>query len=151
MRSRPSLKTLTWRHPDVRFEVFAFIGGARCEWLACVCRIIVEWLLTQLWTHMAMSFVSYSRTKTTTRRWIERGRQLPSLRLLCATVAYSCCAMHRVSSIVIDMVDSVAHSNRNMLNNILEDPLSMLLSGSSRLLSSDGRANHRTHTPKRLE
>ena len=48
MRSRPNLKPITWRLPHVRFEVFAFIGGARCEWLACVCRqAIVEWLLTQ--------------------------------------------------------------------------------------------------------
>jgi len=29
--SRPSLKTLTWSHPHARFEVFAFIGEARCE------------------------------------------------------------------------------------------------------------------------
>ena len=180
LRSRPSFKTLTWQHPDVRFEVFAFIGGARCEWLAYVCQIIVEWLLTQLWTHMAMSFVVCSRTKTTTRRWIERGKQLPSLLVLyandaytcCKTttrrwiehgkqlpsllvlyanVAYACCAMHRVKSIVIDMVDGVVHSNGNVFYDILVYPLSTLLSGSSRLPSSDGRANHRTHTPMRLE
>ena len=42
-----------------RFEVFAFISGARYEWLGCVCQCqtIVEWLITQLWTQMAMSFV----------------------------------------------------------------------------------------------
>ena len=82
------------------------------------------------------------------RRWIERRRKLPSLRCLYTTVML-CNASS--SSIVIDTVDGVAHSNGNVLNNILVDPLSTLLSGSSRLLSSDGRANHRTHTPKRLE
>ena len=151
MRSRPNFKSLTWRLPHVRLEVFAFIGGARCEWLACVCQAIVEWVLTQFWNHMAMLFVVYSRIKTTTRRRIERGRKLPSLRFLYATVAYTRCGMHRVKSIVIDVVDGMAHSNGNVFYNVLVDPLSTLLPGSSRLSSSDGRANHRTHTPKRLE
>jgi len=49
------------------------------------------------------------------------------------------------------MVDGgVAHSGGNVFYNILVNPLSTLLSGSSRLPSSDGRANHRTHTPRRL-
>ena len=100
---------------------------------------------------MAMSFVVYSRTKTTTRRCIERGRKLSSLRFLYATVAYTRCAMHRVKSIVIDVVDGVAYSNGSVFYNVLVDPLSTLLPGSSRNSSSDGRANHRTHTPIRLE
>ena len=60
--------------------------------------------------------------------------------------------MHRGKSIVIDidMVDGVAHSNGNGFYNIIVDPLTMLLYGSSRLPSSDGRANHRTHTPRGL-
>ena len=81
---------------------------------------------------------------------IERGRKLPFLRCVYATVVYACCAIHQIKSSVIGIIDGVAHSGGNLFYNTLVNPLSTLLSGSSRLPSSDGRANHRTHTLKRL-
>ena len=63
--------------------------------------------------------------------------------------AYTSCAILLVKSSVVDAADGLAQSGGNVFSNLLVDPMSILLSGSYRLPSGDGWADHRTHAPRR--
>ena len=138
-----------------------FIGEACCHMMSCVYRIIIDWLFQQWCNRMARLVIVYNicycffgindivsgsiryyrHTKTTAKRWFERGRRLTFLCCVYA-VAYASCAIHLVKSNVVHMAKSFAQSGGDVSCNLLIDSLSTLLPRSCPLPSGDGRMDH---------